>query len=117
MSTTPHFIIDCSANILAQVSEMEILKAVHTITDASGLFVKEDIKVRVNPYNVFDVGGKQTDFIHVFSYILEGRTAEQKAALSKDVVRILTAMFPDVEFIAMSVDEFAIAGYCNKYLL
>ena len=113
----PHFIIDCSANILSDVSESKILKAVHDATDATALFVKEDIKVRVNPYKEFDVGGKKTNFVHVFGYILEGRTAEEKAKLSKDVVKVLTAMFPAVEFIAMSVDEFAIAGYCNRHLL
>jgi 5-carboxymethyl-2-hydroxymuconate isomerase len=113
----PHFIIDCSANILAQVSEEEILHAVHNSTDASGLFVKEDIKVRVNPYKTFAVGGTKTDFIHVFGYILEGRTAVEKVALLKDVVKTLTALFPAVEFIAMSVDEFAIAGYCNRHML
>ena len=110
----PHFIIDCSANILSDVSEIEILKAVHDATDGTKLFLTEDIKVRVNPYKEFAVGGKKTDFIHVFGYILEGRTAEQKVKLSKAVVKVLTAMFPAVEFIAMSVDEFAIAGYCNR---
>jgi len=110
----PHFIIDCSSNILSDVSESEILKAVLDATDATTLFVKEDIKVRVNAYKEFEVGGKKTNFIHVFGYILEGRTAEQKAKLSKNVVEVLTAMFPAVKFIAMNVDEFAIAGYCNR---
>jgi 5-carboxymethyl-2-hydroxymuconate isomerase len=110
----PHFIIDCSSNILSNVSESEILKAVLEATDATTLFAKEDIKVRVNAYKEFEVGGKKTDFIHVFGYILEGRKAEQKAKLSKNVVAVLTAMFPAVKFIAMSVDEFALAGYCNR---
>lgn len=113
----PHFIIDCSSNILSNISESEILKAVLDATDATTLFVKEDIKVRVNAYKEFEVGGKKTDFIHVFGYILEGRNGEQKANLSKEVVKALTAMFPSVEFIAMSVDEFAIAGYCNRHML
>jgi len=111
----PHFIIDCSSNILSDVSESEILKAVLDATDATTLFVKEDIKVRVNAYKEFEVGGKKTNFIHVFGYILEGRTAEQKAKLSKNVVEVLTAIFPAVKFIAMSVDEFALAGYCNRH--
>lgn len=111
----PHFIIDCSSNILSNVSESEILKAVLDAADETALFAKEDIKVRVNAYKEFEVGGKKTDFIHVFSYILEGRTTEQKAKLSKNVVEVLTAMFPAVKFIAMSVDEFALAGYCNRH--
>lgn len=48
---------------------------------------------------------------------MQGRTTGQKAQLSKDVVKALTAMFPDVEFIAMSLDEFTKAGYCNRHLL
>lgn len=111
----PHFIIDCSSNILSDVSESEILEAVFEAADATTLFTREDIKVRVNAYKEFGVGGKKTDFIHVFGYILEGRTAEQKAKLSKNVVEVLTAMFPAVKFIAMSVDEFAIAGYYNRH--
>ncbi len=111
----PHFIIDCSSNILSDVSESKILKAVLNAADATTLFVKEDIKVRVNAYKEFEVGGKKTNFIHVFGYILEGRTAEQKATLSKNVVEVLTAMFPAVKFIAMSVDEFAIAGYFYRH--
>ncbi len=69
----PHFIIDCSSNILSNVSESEILKAVLEAADATTLFAKEDIKVRVNAYKEFEVGGKKTNFIHVFGYILEGR--------------------------------------------
>lgn len=113
----PHFIIDCSANIFSNVSVSEILEAVHDSTYASGLFLKEDIKVRVNPYKEFSVGGTKTDFIHVFGYILEGRTGEQKANLSKGVVKLLTVLCPAIEFIAMSVDEFAIAGYCNRRMV
>jgi 5-carboxymethyl-2-hydroxymuconate isomerase len=113
----PHFIVDCSVNILSNVSKSEILKAVHDSTYASGLFLKEEIKVRVNQYNEFSVGGSKTDFIHVFGYILEGRTGEQKANLSKDVVKVLTVICPTIQFIAMSVDEFAIAGYCNRRMV
>ncbi|MGS2764901.1 5-carboxymethyl-2-hydroxymuconate Delta-isomerase [Sinomicrobium sp. M5D2P9] len=113
----PHFIIDCSANVLTQMSEPEILTAVFDATNASGLFTEEDIKVRMNPYVRYEVGGKNTDFIHVFGYILEGRTEEQKADLSHRVVKTLTGLFPDIEFIASSVDEFTKAGYCNRHLL
>ncbi|QNL49173.1 5-carboxymethyl-2-hydroxymuconate Delta-isomerase [Olivibacter sp. SDN3] len=113
----PHFIIDCSANVLTQVSEPEILTAVFDASIASGLFIEEDIKVRVNPYVRYEVGGKKTDFIHVFRYILAGRTEEQKADLSQRVVKTLIGLFPAIDFIASSVDEFTKAGYCNRHLL
>lgn len=113
----PHFIIDCSANVLTRVTEPEILKAVFDATNASGLFIAEDIKVRVNPYIRYEVGGKKTDFIHVFGYILEGRSEAQKADLSLRVVKALVDLFPGIGYIASSVDEFAKAGYANRHLL
>ena len=113
----PHFIIDCSANILARVQEQKILTTIFEATRSSGLFEEADIKVRVNPYSRYEVGGKPTDFIHVFSYILEGRTNMEIADLSQRIVKSLVNLFPDVEFVASSVDEFTKAGYCNRHLL
>ena len=113
----PHFIIDCSADVLTQVSEPDMLSAVLNAADASGLFTKDDIKVRVNPYVRYEVGGKKTSFIHVFGYILEGRTEAQKAGLSQRVVKALADLFPGIEYIASSIDEFTKAGYCNRHLL
>jgi len=55
----PHFIIDCSANILAKVKEQQILTTVFDATRSSGLFEEADIKVRVNPYVRDEVGGSQ----------------------------------------------------------
>jgi 5-carboxymethyl-2-hydroxymuconate isomerase len=113
----PHFIIDCSANILTKVQEQKILTTVFDATMASGLFEKADIKVRVNPYIRYEVGGKPTDFIHIFSYILEGRTEKEKSDLSKRIVKSIVALFPGVEFIAASIEEFSKAGLCNRHLL
>lgn len=113
----PHFIIDCSANILAKVQEQQILTTVFDAARSSGLFEEADIKVRVNPYVRYEVGGKPTDFIHVFSYILEGRNDKEKSDLSQLIVRSLVNVFPDVEFVASSIDEFTKVGYSNRHLL
>ncbi|MEO8961225.1 MAG: hypothetical protein ABI325_05045 [Ginsengibacter sp.] len=70
----PHFATDCSSNILSGGSESKILKAVLDVNDASDgtmLFVKEEIKVRVNAHKGLDIRGKKANFIHVFGYILE----------------------------------------------
>ena len=96
----PHFIIDCSANTLTKVAESKILTTVFNATQASNLFAEEDIKVRLNPYVRYEVGSKMADFIHVFGYILEGRTHEQITNLSQRIVKSLVDLFPDVEFVA-----------------
>jgi 5-carboxymethyl-2-hydroxymuconate isomerase len=113
----PHFIIDCSENIVHSVTEDVLLNLVHDTAKASGLFIRGDIKVRVNTYSNFLVDGTRADFIHVFGHVLEGRTTEQKAALSKSIVAVLVALLPDVPFIAMNVSEFEKATYCNRDMI
>lgn len=110
----PHFVVDCAAEVLDTQSEEEVIAQVHQVANASALFKEHDIKVRVNPYTTYSVGNQREPFIHVFSSIMQGRTTEQKAALSRAVVQKLTEMFPDVKFIAMNVDDFEAATYCNR---
>ena len=113
----PHFVIDCSASVLDESSENEINQLVHNAALQTELFSEHEIKVRVNPYSTYMVGGQATPFIHVFSSIMQGRTVEQRAGLSKAVVAALSQRFSDVEFIAMNVDEFEKATYCNRGML
>ena len=110
----PHFVIDCAISILDDHDEMTINKAIHKVAHSTGLFVESDIKVRVNPFDSYLVANKQMPFIHVFTHIMQGRTTEQKAALSKAVVTKLHEMFPDIKNIAMNINDFEKATYCNK---
>lgn len=113
----PHFIVECSDTILKQHSITEICTQLHQAACDSGLFIEADIKVRVTPYQQYFVGGKQQDFIHVFASIMQGRTSEQKAALSKAMVTKLASLFNDISNIAMNIDDFDKASYCNRKML
>lgn len=110
----PHFVVDCSQGILRQRSEEEILARLHHAANSTGLFEEPDIKVRIRPFPVYAVGGGKEDFIHVFSYIMEGRTIEQRADLSKRIVSALVDMFPTVHRIATNVAEFERATYLHR---
>ena len=110
----PHFIIDCSASVLNSHDEDYILHQIHRVANATGLFDENDIKVRLNPFSNYVVGNKKQDFIHVFAHIMEGRTTEQKAHLSKQVVSRLMSLFPDFTNVAMNVCDFEKATYCNR---
>lgn len=113
----PHFIVDCSQGILQQHGEEEILARLHRAVNATGLFDEADIKVRVNPFAVYAAGGGRDDFIHVFSHIMQGRTVEQRADLSRRIVAELAAMFPGVGRIAANIAEFEKATYVNRSML
>ena len=113
----PHFIIDCSENIIRQKSPDEIMQAVFDVAEATGLFAVNDIKVRLRPYQYFKLGTGKKDFIHIFGNIMEGRSAEQKADLSKKIIERLNEMFPDISTLSINIREFEKATYSNKALI
>ncbi|MEP3389303.1 MAG: 5-carboxymethyl-2-hydroxymuconate Delta-isomerase [Reichenbachiella sp.] len=113
----PHFIIQCSENITRIHSKQEIMQTVYQQAIASELFVKTDIKVRVQSFDEFIAGEGSDDFIHVFGNIMEGRTAEQKANLSRRIVAALNGLFPQVPIVSMNIRDFEKDSYCNKEMV
>ena len=113
----PHFIIDCSENVIEQKSPDEIMQAVYDAAEATGLFEANDIKVRLRPHRYFKLGEGKKDFIHIFGNIMEGRSAEQKANLSRRIIERLNEMFPDISILSMNIGEFEKATYSNKALI
>jgi len=113
----PHFIIDCSENVLTLQPAEKILKEVHDTADLTGLFATGDIKVRIRAFKDYTVGNTRSDFIHVFGNIMEGRTTEQKADLSKKIITTLKSMFADVPVISINIREFEKATYCNRNMI
>ena len=113
----PHFVVDCSQSILQLQTEEQIIARVHRAANSTNLFEEGDIKVRVNPFTIYSVGNKREDFVHVFASIMEGRSIEEKANLSRLIVSELVAMFPHVPNVAINVAEFERATYCNRAML
>ena len=113
----PHFIIECSENIIQQKSPDEIMQAVYDAAEATGLFAPNDIKVRLRPYQYFKLGKHKKDFIHIFGNIMEGRSIQQKADLSQKIIERLNEMFPDISILSINIREFEKATYSNKALI
>lgn len=113
----PHFIVDCSQEILRIHNEASIIARLHRVVNSTGLFEESDIKIRIQPFQTYAVGGGREDFIHTFAWIMQGRTIEQRAALSKAIVGELAEMFPRLLRIAVNIDEFERATYFNRTML
>ncbi len=113
----PHFVIDCSEDITRIKTPAEIMQAVYEVAEATHLFAENDIKVRINPYTYFKLGAGKKNFIHIFGYIMQGRTTKQKANLSRKIIRRLNEMFPGISILSMNISEFEKATYCNKAML
>lgn len=113
----PHFIIECSEDIITNKTPEEIMFAVYTVAEATGLFAENDIKVRLSPYKYYKLGEGKKNFIHIFGNIMEGRSIEQRADLSKKIIARLNQMFPDISILSINISEFEMATYCNKALI
>ncbi len=113
----PHFVLDCSENIIRLKSPKEIIQKVYDTAVATNLFEKGDIKVRINPFEYYTIGNTQDDFIHVFANIMEGRTVTQKKNLSDSIITELKLMFPNVSIISINIRDFEKATYCNKSMV
>ncbi len=93
------------------------MQKVYDTAEATGLFDKGDIKVRINPFKYYNVGNTQGDFIHIFANIMEGRNTTQKSVLSKNLVSALKGLFPEVPIISINIRDFEKATYCNKSMV
>ena len=113
----PHFILDCTEKVLEVYEPSKVLNEVFEAAYSTGLFGRNDIKVRLNPFKYSLVQSSDDDFIHVFGNIMEGRTPEQKANLSKVIVTKLNELYPKVPIISMNIRDFTKESYCNKTMI
>lgn len=113
----PHFVIDCSENILHSKSAEEIISLVYDTAESTGLFNPQAINVRLNIFRDFKAGINQQAFISIFASIMEGRTHAQKNDLSRKIVSNLVKLFPDVPLISMNVRDIEKASYIDKSMM
>jgi len=98
----------------------ELVQSVYAVAESTGLFATNGvggIKVRLRPYKHFTNVDAHEHFVHVFANMLEGRTQEQKKALSEKVVRTLKRLLPAVDLISMNIRDFERATYCNAEMV
>ena len=116
----PHFVVHCSESVTRMAAPEDLFDAVFEAAESSGLFATTGvggIKVRLEPFRHYRVVEDREHFVHVFGYIMEGRTTEQKAALSTAVVGALKRLLPTVETISMNVTDFERATYRNATMV
>ena len=93
------------------------MQAVYDVAEATGLFAVNDIKVRLRAYQYFKLAEGKRDFIHIFGYIMEGRSVTQKQNLSKRIIERLNELFPATTILSINITEFEKATYSNRALI
>lgn len=112
----PHIIIETSQQLISNVNPDDLCKVVlnaamdtHLFDDSPG-----GAKVRINSYNHYLNDYKNTDFIHTFVHILEGRTDQEKKDLSTRITMAIMKICPETPIISTQVIDIMKAGYTSK---
>lgn len=110
----PHFVIDCSADVLELIPAESLLKAVHDSAHDSDLFDEENIKVRIQSFEHALVGGEPKSFVHVAGDILDGRSTDNKAQLAQSILTTLSGLMPYLKTITVGIREYQRAVYAKR---
>lgn len=113
----PHFVIECSQNVLNMQPAAVIMDTVYQAGESTGLFAENDIKVRIRPYELYQLGKGKDSFLHIYGSVMQGRTTAQLADLSKVIIQKLAPLLPDVSFLSINIDEFQQKTYSNRSLI
>ncbi|MEE9314649.1 MAG: 5-carboxymethyl-2-hydroxymuconate isomerase [Rhizobiaceae bacterium] len=112
----PHFIIEHSKVLESQDDIQKALNVVLEVGASSGVMNREDIKVRLHPFEHILHGDGTTSFIHVTVRLLYGRTDEQKEALAVSLRDGLDGAFLKVQCISIDVQDMNPAAYKKRLL-
>lgn len=103
----PHLIIEYSDNVANEIVSSDIAEKLHYALGQCGLFKLDDIKTRSYAAKDFLVGdqGKDGSFLHLSLSIKAGRTLEQRQALSKTLLDMLTAHTNGIDQLTVDIRE------------
>ncbi|GAM55360.1 5-carboxymethyl-2-hydroxymuconate delta-isomerase [Vibrio ishigakensis] len=88
----PNLVMEYTQPIEERVNVQGLLQDLHQSMIDSGLFEASSVKSRALRCHTWLVGEHEddVDFIHLTVELLSGRTEEQKRALSRDLMQLLT---------------------------
>ncbi len=93
-----------------------LLAALHESAAATGVMAAADLKLRALVYDDYLVGGVRDGFCHVSVYLLEGRTPEQKEALSVALRSTLVMLLPETRSLSVDIRDMDAAAYKKRLL-
>jgi len=112
----PHVIIEHSADVAGQIEIEQLMAAAHDATMSSGLFPEHDIKTRATAYQYHRTGQTRDSFLHVAVHLLDGRSDEQKCALSETILAAIEPLLPDVASVGVEIIDIHRASYRKRVL-
>lgn len=105
----PHVVIEYSQNV--DTLSSKILQAAYNSVKDSGLFDIQAIKGRSICYTHYMLPDGARNFIHITVSILEGRSEEECAALSKQIFNAVKHLSTDIDRLSVDINEMTKATY------
>lgn len=114
----PHVIIEYSENLSRDPNIGNLSRCVHYALNDSGLFALDDIKTRAYSVEDYLVGsvGDTGAFLHVMIYLLEGRSIQQRKALSESVCNAVSSLISSKAQVSVDVRELSKEIYSKRVL-
>ncbi len=109
----PHCIIEYSKALESTLNIKTLVQCVHSSVAASGLFSEKAIKTRAIAYPHHQTATSEGSFIHITIRLFDGRTEEQKIALSHAVLDDAVRQVKDVASITVETVNIHKASYAS----
>jgi 5-carboxymethyl-2-hydroxymuconate isomerase len=111
----PHLVIEHSTDDHGGTFDAQgLMEALHGAAAATGVMQAEDIKIRSMPYSDYLVAGQHDGFCHVTVSMLEGRTPEQKVAVSEALRAVMVRLLPQTRSLSVDVRDMDAVAYKKR---
>ncbi|EGA69861.1 5-carboxymethyl-2-hydroxymuconate isomerase [Vibrio sinaloensis DSM 21326] len=103
----PNLVMEYSNSVDERVNVQGLLEDLHKVALQSGLFDVGSVKSRALRCHHWLVGdeGDSVDFIHISFELLDGRTAEQKCELSRQLMTVLQEQASHVRSLTVNMRD------------
>jgi 5-carboxymethyl-2-hydroxymuconate isomerase len=110
----PHTVVEYSRCDDFEVPVAELMRALHVAAASTGVMQAADIKMRALPYSDYLMAGRQDGFCHVSVHLLQGRTPEQKRAVSETLREALSKILPRVKSLSVDIRDMDASAYKKR---
>jgi 5-carboxymethyl-2-hydroxymuconate isomerase len=112
----PHFIIDYSRDVEMRYDVKKIMQTAFEAGVESAVMQGADIKVRARAFDHYRMANEGDSFVHVWVYLLEGRTDDQKEHVALILREKLQAYLVDVTSISIDIRDMNAQAYKKRLL-
>lgn len=103
----PNLVLEYSNSVEERVNIQGLLEDLHQVALQSGLFAPSSVKSRTLRCHHWLIGerGDSVDFIHINVELLDGRSSEQKQALSVQLMAVLAEQASQVHSLTINIRD------------